>query len=269
MTKDTKLTPADKKRLTDCEATLQAHSDSYQDVAKAVHDIHKDRLYRGTHSNFESYCEEKWQLSKTSAWSYVHAGRVLATLGKSKGVDSLRDSHCRELAKVGGKDNDERSENLKKLWKKLPSTNLTAKVIAEAREKTFPSSSGSASGDDNWRKELIDEFRRLTSVSDDDLLQMADLKEELQKDSEEFFAVQYGVNEYVITTDPSNEGKFRSIVYWFDFDRTEYNGSLIASDVGLAEAIKSINARLPKPKIPDRVEIVHAAEFVPMPDEAA
>lgn len=55
--------------------------------AKMIHDaiveIHTDDLWRQTHDSFNSYCEQRWGLSRSSAFRMLSHGRVMRNLAET------------------------------------------------------------------------------------------------------------------------------------------------------------------------------------------
>jgi hypothetical protein len=65
------LKPAEADRLAQLEATIRTGIQTFVEVGLALTEIRNAKLYRATHSTFESYCRERW------GWTRQHANRVI------------------------------------------------------------------------------------------------------------------------------------------------------------------------------------------------
>ncbi|HAM73007.1 MAG TPA: hypothetical protein DCM86_15315, partial [Verrucomicrobiales bacterium] len=62
------------------------------EVGNALMSIRDGKLYKATHSTFEAYCKERWNMSKRSAYHMIGAADVVANVhhGAQIGPDSER-----------------------------------------------------------------------------------------------------------------------------------------------------------------------------------
>ena len=74
------LKPAEADRLVQLEATIQAGVQTFVEVGLALTEIRNAKLYRATHATFESYCRERWNLSRPHAYRVMSAADVASTL---------------------------------------------------------------------------------------------------------------------------------------------------------------------------------------------
>jgi UDP-N-acetylmuramoylalanine-D-glutamate ligase len=56
------------------------------------------RLYRATHGTFESYCAEKWKMTKGRVYQLIGATEVMSTVVDKSQITT--ESQARELARV-------------------------------------------------------------------------------------------------------------------------------------------------------------------------
>lgn len=76
----TTLTDHDRNTLLKCEAVLHRGLATFFDVGEALLTIRSNRLYRTTHSSFESYCHERWGIGRSYAWRMIGAAERLKLL---------------------------------------------------------------------------------------------------------------------------------------------------------------------------------------------
>ena len=114
-------------------------------VEDALLMIHEGRLYRGTHSTFEAYCKDRWNLSRSTAYRYIGASKVknhLSPLGDRIDLSKLPKSAFRHLTSLSSSDCE------RVMTKVIEGANsgqrVTAKMVSEkvqalsAKSKTVP-----------------------------------------------------------------------------------------------------------------------------------
>src|SRR5262249_4633138 len=74
------LTAIEQNDLSQCESIIEKGLQTFYDVGNALAKIRDQRLYRMTHSDFEAYCKERWQMSKTHAQRFISAVNVVNNL---------------------------------------------------------------------------------------------------------------------------------------------------------------------------------------------
>lgn len=72
------LNPAALVTLADCEQRIERGLKSFIDVGEALATIHNGYLYRATHTTFEDYCRERWNLSRPRAYELMAAADVVS-----------------------------------------------------------------------------------------------------------------------------------------------------------------------------------------------
>lgn len=80
------LTEHDRNILLQCEAVLHRGLATFFDVGEALLTIRSNRLYRVTHSSFESYCHERWGIGRSYAWRVIGAAERLKLLPATETV---------------------------------------------------------------------------------------------------------------------------------------------------------------------------------------
>ena len=66
--------------LGECEAVIERGLKTFCEVGEALLAIRDGRLYRITHSTFEDYCREKWDISRFYAHRLIEASTVIENL---------------------------------------------------------------------------------------------------------------------------------------------------------------------------------------------
>lgn len=133
-------------KLQMCEVVIARTLNHFKECAGALATILEEHLWRETHTSFESYCKERWNLSKQRVSQMMHEAEVMAGLERhwaSTTVDGQSKSSqhrvsgrvARELWKT------QNSEERNRLFDKAEAAtggNVTAKAIAEARDLGRP-----------------------------------------------------------------------------------------------------------------------------------
>jgi hypothetical protein len=85
--------------LAECEAVIERGLATFIDVGQALLRIRGERLYRETHSTFEAYCRERWDLGRKRAYDYVVAAEVMGALSPMGDIaPPAKERVARELA---------------------------------------------------------------------------------------------------------------------------------------------------------------------------
>ncbi len=80
-----KLTAAEGKELVKLEAIVEVAMEHFWKAGQALRQIRDKGLYRETHSSFESYCLEKWNMSRPEAYRQIGAASVVDDLEIKEG----------------------------------------------------------------------------------------------------------------------------------------------------------------------------------------
>jgi hypothetical protein len=93
------ITPEESVRLIALERVIEKGRDTFVDVGNALAEIRDSRIYRSSHGNFEDYCRERWQFSKTQCNRLIESAKVVENLTPN-GVTPFTESQARPLAKL-------------------------------------------------------------------------------------------------------------------------------------------------------------------------
>jgi hypothetical protein len=77
------LTGVEATVLDDLEQTIEKGLATFVEVGRALEAIRDRRLYRETHSTFESYCKERWGISRGHAYRQIDGAQVVSVLQDS------------------------------------------------------------------------------------------------------------------------------------------------------------------------------------------
>lgn len=94
------LSTTERKKLRALEERIGTGIRSFLDVGTALLEIRDARLYRESHTSFEAYCREKWDLERARAYQFMDAAGTIAAL--PDGSQSLihNEAQARALAPI-------------------------------------------------------------------------------------------------------------------------------------------------------------------------
>ena len=127
---DGDLTPAQADRLAQLEPIIEHGMTSFVEVGNALLEIRDRRLYRQTHSSFEDYCRDKWQMSARHAYRLCTSAEVIKSLPEKCDQLVTTESQVRELAKI------EPERRVEVLEVAASTGKVTAKSIKEVAAQT-------------------------------------------------------------------------------------------------------------------------------------
>ncbi len=122
------LTTAEAVTLQTYESIIRKGLSSFVEVGSALTQIRDGRLYRETHSDFESDCREKWQLSKTHINRLVSAAEAVEAVTPT-GVIPSNERQARPLTLL------ESPEEQAEAWQEAVETAPEGRITAEHVEQ--------------------------------------------------------------------------------------------------------------------------------------
>jgi hypothetical protein len=146
------LSAEESRLLTQLEGVIERGMPDFLNVAEALLTISEQRLYRVSHSSFELYCQERWQMTGRRAYQLCQAAEIVKRIAsKSKTVNNCSvsegqsvnncsvlpktESQVRPLAKLP-------PEEQKPAWEQAvvtaPNGKVTARHVAEVVESRMP-----------------------------------------------------------------------------------------------------------------------------------
>lgn len=129
------LTSQEQSRLNQLEAIISTGMETFVEVATAITEIHKSRLYRATHKTFDEYCYDRWQWSRQRAHQLMNAGKMSTLVDNLSNemkdtpkftVDNERTA--RALSPLASKPPEEIKEVLKTIVQEYGTTPTAAEV---------------------------------------------------------------------------------------------------------------------------------------------
>ena len=79
------LSVAQESRLKSLEQVIETGLAALTSVGDALADIRDGRMYRATHSTFEAYCKDRWQIGRSQAYRMIDHSLVIDAIGESAG----------------------------------------------------------------------------------------------------------------------------------------------------------------------------------------
>lgn len=119
----TELAVHEATRLAELEATIDAGMQTFVHVGDALLEIRDSRLYRQTHSTFERYCRERWQMGRNHANKMIAAAEVVAHLGTAVPILPATEGQTRPLTAL-------EPEQQREVWQRAVETAPNGKVTA-------------------------------------------------------------------------------------------------------------------------------------------
>ena len=132
-----RLTPGEARRLHALERRIESGFQTFREIGAALMEIRDSRLYRATHTSFETYCREQWDMDRQRAYQLIDAVAVIRLIGADNSVRN--ESTARELVPIMHAD----PEAAVRLWDKAkkvagdrPITAADIRAVKEAQSPT-------------------------------------------------------------------------------------------------------------------------------------
>lgn len=123
------LAVAEADRLDELEAVVERGRRAFVEVGTALAEIRERRLYRATHSTFESYCRERWGFSRQHAYRAIDAAEVVGVLSPTGDIPAA-ERVARELVPLK-RDHEE----MREAWAEAVAVSNGQPTAAEVRER--------------------------------------------------------------------------------------------------------------------------------------
>jgi hypothetical protein len=111
----TALTPGERRHLQALEKRIERGMQTFKEVGASLQEVRDSRLYRETHTSFESYCHERWGLERQRAYQLIGANEVIEALPAETSGLVRNEATARELVTVMRED----PEALTTLWQRV------------------------------------------------------------------------------------------------------------------------------------------------------
>ena len=161
-----------------CERTIQKGLKSFMEVGHCLMTIRDKRLYRADYSTFESYCRDRWGISRPYAYKLMAGAKVVDDLSSEEDISVLPEN-ANQVRKLTPLSKEDRITAWKRVLQESTKTGkpITAKLVQNVVTIIHPESGTHAelsNGDDTTIKceerreivELIEDFERAISCGD-------------------------------------------------------------------------------------------------------
>jgi len=68
-------------RLTELEGVIEKNLKAFYEVGAALLEIRESKLYKDTHTTFEDYCRDRWDMTRDYAYKLIGSSQVVSNLG--------------------------------------------------------------------------------------------------------------------------------------------------------------------------------------------
>lgn len=132
------LSEAEAADLAHCEEVIERGMQTFYETGAALATIRDTKLYRTNHATFESYCHERWGLSRKRGYDLIAAAGVVSNVSPIGDILPANEAQARPLAALPAEDQP-------RVWHEAvetaPNGKLTAAHVAATVERfTRPAS---------------------------------------------------------------------------------------------------------------------------------
>lgn len=132
------LTEEEQNELETCERIIERNLKAFMETGGALMTISEKRLYRATHSTFDAYCRDKWNISRQYAYQLMQAADIAEEVSAIVDIPAPSNpAQVRPLAKL--ETTAERQEAWQEAVETAPEGKVTAAhVQAVVQKRTEP-----------------------------------------------------------------------------------------------------------------------------------
>lgn len=121
------LDSAERERRTELEAVIEHGLRSFDETGRALREMRDSRLYKDTHDTFESYCAERWRISRSQAYRLIDAAAVVELVSPT-GDTPANEAVARELVALQGS-----PDELRETWRRAVAEHGSHPTAAQVR----------------------------------------------------------------------------------------------------------------------------------------
>lgn len=92
------LSATEERLLQQCELRIERGMRTFIEVGMALCSIKNQRLYRQTHPTFDSYCQDRWRISRFYAYRLIGAANVACLLADASSLTPTTEAQVRPLS---------------------------------------------------------------------------------------------------------------------------------------------------------------------------
>ena len=118
------LTVIEKTELEELETVIKQDMGAYYRVGCALAKIRDSRLYRETHSTFEAYCKDRWEMKRAHAYRLIESASVKDHLSPMGDIQPINERQARPLTKLAT------AEAQREAWETVVETAPEGKITA-------------------------------------------------------------------------------------------------------------------------------------------
>lgn len=108
------LTIQEVERLKELEHVIKDGLYTYFEVGAALMKIRDSELYRATHSTFESYCRDTFQISRAQAYRLIDSHNVQSTIDKAQAINFIEQTKSLQLETKNEEEKEEVLNDLRR-----------------------------------------------------------------------------------------------------------------------------------------------------------
>ena len=146
---DSLLAVTEQHKLEEYETVIERGLNTFVDVGNALAQIRDGKLYRQTHSTFEEYCQQRWNLERRQAYRLMDAASVVSNVSNWTQIPPAVESQARPLTRL---EPEEQIAAWQEAVETAPNGKVTAAHVAEVVERRNGSTPHVAhnSGENEW-----------------------------------------------------------------------------------------------------------------------
>ena len=122
------LTPGEKQQLARLEKVIDAKLGDFFEVGSAIMEIKEKELYRETHKNFNTYCQERWGFGRSYANKLIGSAERIKLLPENL-PKPANEFQIRPFLKL---EPEEFPDKWEKIVKTAGEGNVTSKIVKES-----------------------------------------------------------------------------------------------------------------------------------------
>jgi hypothetical protein len=132
------LTLAQVQKLAACEKIIERNLKSLIEVGNALREIQEGKLYKGTHSSFEAYLREKWDISKSHGYRMIDAVKEIEVSPTGDKIENEHQARKAKAARNGKGPVPEIIETIDGEWVEIVDTPVGIVAVTAEAESLVP-----------------------------------------------------------------------------------------------------------------------------------
>jgi len=154
------LNKSEKQEFRKCEAVIRRGVKTFVEVGTALKRIQEGQLYRESHTTFDEYCKDRWEMSRAHAYRLIESAKVVEDVAPT-GSAPKNESQARPLSRLRS------AQARQEAWKEAEGSSGSGEVTAKAVEAAVARVKKAESGEGVEPDDGVDPMK-LTICSDPD-----------------------------------------------------------------------------------------------------